>query len=98
VLSVALLILFFIGQATGISAFAEERQCERPCPGESPGGHLPLSCRVCVCCPAAQPAVLSRPAVCLSNEVCRAVIGERIEKPSAPEPREILHVPKRSLA
>ncbi|MBI4510850.1 MAG: hypothetical protein HY698_14545 [Deltaproteobacteria bacterium] len=96
-LSIVLLTLF-IGQATGLTELVEADECAQPCPGDSPDGHCPPACQFCACCPTLRPAVLSQSAAILPSQESHAVIGEQTETPPSPEPREILHVPKLSLA
>jgi len=91
-------LALFLGQTTGLSEFVEADECEEPCPGDSPDGHCPPACQFCVCCASARPAVLSQGAAVLPVQAFLAVLGEQTDTPPSPEPREILHVPKPSLA
>jgi hypothetical protein len=79
-----------------VIAFAE---CRESCPDDGPDGKCSLDCSDCVCCarPAAPPGRSATPELIPPSEMA-AVAELELGTPPTPEPRKILHVPKRVLA
>ena len=82
---------------SGLSGLCDEADCDEPCPTDLSGGRCPPNCHDCSCC--SLPRVTTTPALAfIAPPVCaRSWIGSTDHLP-APEPAEILHVPRSSLA
>lgn len=95
-LTLALLLAF--GQATGVVWFGEDTCAVDDCNDAGSGKQCPPNCPTCACTPALQTLPAARVVVAVEppRRECARVefAGERAV--STPEPREILHVPKRA--
>jgi hypothetical protein len=97
-----LVLTAFVGQTTGFIPLIESRECEADCPGEGESDdehsdeESPTSCHLCPCCPSLR-LTSSELAVHVLPQSVLGLVGWDVRaRPSSPEPREILHVPKRS--
>jgi hypothetical protein len=91
VLAVLLTLLTF--DVTGLAALCDQDSCDEPCPTDMSGGKCPPNCHDCNCC--SLPRVAATVAVELIAPAAShsSWVGP-IDRPSSPEPADILHVPK----
>jgi hypothetical protein len=85
-----------VASAPFVVAFAE---CVETCPDDGPDGKCAPGCDDCACCarPVTPPPRDAR--VELLPTVAAVAIADPVRKtPPSPEPRKILHVPKRASA
>jgi hypothetical protein len=90
-----LVVAAFVGQVTGFVPPVESQACEQNCPGEDESDDgCEQSCQLCTCCPSLR-LTASAPTVGVSPQpVLGRVEWELRERPAAPPPRDIFHVPK----
>ena len=95
VLVVFLALLTF--NVSGLAALCDDAPCDESCPTDASGGQCPPNCHFCSCC--------SLPKVTGSGGVAVLIPPEQdtvwlrsSDRPSSPEPADILHVPKLLLA
>lgn len=95
-LILSLLVLLSVGQHAALALFPVDSCCESD-EAAAPDG-CATSCPLCVCClertPVEAPQV-DTPPLSLAPEV---MLTPLTDAPPSPEPAEILHVPKLSLA
>jgi len=86
---------FFL-QANEALAAMETGPCHERCPDDDPGGNCPPTCPTCVCFGHAQvPAVPPGAPVLAAVPPSPVDLAEpAVRQVAAPDPREILHVPK----
>ncbi len=89
-----LALTLFIGQVLGIAGLIEEDDCIQMCPGDDANGDCPLGCQSCACCPSTRSMLATKVSGALPSLTGGFVRTESSRFPPAPEPREILHVPK----
>ena len=99
ILMIVALILGF-GQATGVVWFGEDTCASDDCNDASSGKACPPNCPTCACAPAAQTLPATRIVVAIEppRTECADVAFARQPVITTPDPREILHVPKRATA
>ena len=93
----AVVLLLFAGEATGLFPAALGDACTQDCPDDDPGGQCPPVC-ACPCCahvPPLMPVVRTLPVI--TDEQAMHFVDADAAPPSA-EPRSIFHVPKSVLA
>ena len=80
-----------------LSSLVGETSCDESCPTDLPGGQCPPNCHSCSCC--SLPQVTPSAIVALVAPLARATSWVRSSADVvAPEPADILHVPKPLLA
>jgi hypothetical protein len=95
VLVVLLALLTF--DVSGLSGLCDESDCDEPCPTDLSGGQCPPNCHFCSCC--SLPKVAGSTVVALEAPTAHARSWTRsVDRLPCPEPADILHVPKLSLA
>jgi len=95
VLVVFLTLLAF--DTSGLSALCGETTCDEPCPGDISGGQCAPNCHFCSCC--SLPQVAGGAVTPLIAPPARARSWTAsCDRLPAPEPADILHVPKLALA
>jgi hypothetical protein len=75
-------------------AFCLVGRCAADCPDERSNGDCPAACESCACCGAVRPVLLVRVAAPIPPGSVAWVWSESPPIVAAPDPREILHVPK----
>lgn len=96
--AVALGCVLFLAQATGAFRLVAEDTCTRTCADDVADGGCVPSCVFCLCCAHAKPLAAS-PAVAAPRPTIIGAMSEHTPRVRpAPDPREILHVPKPVLA
>jgi len=96
VVLIALLALLTF-DVSGLSALCGDPGCDEDCPTDLSGGECAPNCHSCSCCSLPKVAGSATPAaITLASGNMSWVAAN--EDPSAPEPADILHVPKLSLA
>lgn len=96
VLVVLLAMLTF--NVSGLAAACGDTSCDdERCPGDLSGGQCAPNCHYCSCC--SLPKVTGSTAIALPAPLARGLswVGS-IDRLPSPEPADILHVPKLSLA
>jgi hypothetical protein len=95
-LLVAVLLLLTF-DVSGLGALCGETTCEDPCPTDDAGGQCPPNCHACSGC--SLPKVTRGGELLLATpEVHEQTWFESHDRPSSPEPADILDVPKPVLA
>jgi hypothetical protein len=94
-LSVVITLLTF--DVSGLAALCDDGACDEPCPTDFSGGKCPPNCHDCSCC--SLPKVTASATLALIAPSARPAswVGP-IDRLPAPEPADILHVPKSLLA
>ena len=83
-----------VAAAPFVVAFAE---CVESCPDDGPDGKCSPTCDDCACCARPVTPPPRAPAIELLPTVISIAIGGAVPyTPPSPEPRKILHVPKRA--
>ena len=94
---VTLVLALFVGQATGARSALTEGTCREQCPKEERGGPCLPGCPDCACCGVAR-VVMKLPATLCTAAPQIGFVSPRAEDvPAAPDPEEIVHIPKRPL-
>jgi hypothetical protein len=85
-------------QTSGLGAIFGDEACTEHCPSDESGGQCAPNCRFCSCCSTPR-TVLDRiaPASPIPDIAGVTWPSDR-QRPAAPDPRAILHVPKLALA
>lgn len=97
-LAFAMGLALHLALASGASLATEEIGCTEQCPDDAPDGKCPPNCSYCPCCTHVRLQFVEAPTKEAPALVMVPVL-ERVEAPPlSPEPGEILHVPKASLA
>ena len=95
VLLVFLTLLTF--DVSGLGALCGDGPCDERCHTDVSGGQCPPNCHDCSCC--SLPKVAATAVVTLVSPVSRATSwSPPSDRHAAPEPADILHVPKFPLA
>jgi hypothetical protein len=84
-------------QVSGLSAMCGDVDCEESCPTDLSGGQCSPSCHYCSCCSLPRVAGCSPLVMPEPSRRGRSWV-DSVEALTAPEPADILHVPKLSLA
>jgi hypothetical protein len=88
----SLALCLFLAQALGAGALIELVDgCDGCCPEE---GHCLPSCPSCMCFPGVRPVLASSAVDVAGPQDHGVMVAEAAELLVAPDPREILHVPK----
>ena len=92
---VALLsVLVLFGQTTGMVHFVLADECERRCAKADPKDLPDPGCDLCPCCTPVRPVTLPGVPSAIGVLAGCAMQAEAQRLPTAPDPREIPHVPK----
>ena len=95
VLVVFLTLLTF--DVSGLAALCDAGTCDETCPTDASGGQCPPNCHFCSCC--SLPKVTrSGSAGVVMPAAQRTSCLRALDQPAAPDPADILHVPKLPLA
>ena len=95
VMVVLLALLTF--DVSGLAALCGDPACDEDCPADASGGECAPNCHACSCC--SLPKVTGTGVAELVSPQAHATSWIRSsERLPAPEPADILHVPKSSLA
>jgi hypothetical protein len=95
VLVIFLALLTF--DVSDLSSLVGETDCDESCPTDLPGGQCPPNCHYCSCCSLPQ-VTQSTIATLVAPSACDASWVSPSDGVIAPEPADILHVPKSPLA
>lgn len=87
-------VLVLFGQASGVAQFVMADECERRCAKDDPNHQPEPGCDMCPCCTPARHATLPVGAPIIAMLAGRSVSSDPQRLPTAPDPREIPHVPK----
>jgi hypothetical protein len=99
VLRVLLIVAVLCGafEMSGLAAALGDGPCSETCPTEKSGGDCAPNCRLCGCCSLPQTAGVQISADAPVLRLVRVSWPGDIGTAPSPEPRDILHVPKRLL-
>jgi hypothetical protein len=92
----ALLSLAF--ETSGLGALLGDGPCSEDCPTDRSGGQCAPNCRFCSCCSTPRTALLGLTEATPILTTARVAWAPAPCRPSSPDPRAILHVPKRAHA
>jgi hypothetical protein len=93
-----LALALFVGQAIGLQELIDRDDCVQSCPGDDANGDCPLGCQSCTCCPSTRPVLVTQIAVTLPSLTHDVVRSAASGIPPSPDPKDILHIPKRILS
>jgi hypothetical protein len=82
---------------SGLAALCGDAPCDESCPTDASGGQCAPNCHFCSCCSLPQVTGSDLVTVLIPPEQGTSWIRSS-DRPSSPEPAEILHVPKLTLA
>jgi hypothetical protein len=83
---------------SGLASLCGDGPCDESCPTDASGGQCPPNCHYCSCCSLPQVAAASGVVALLSPPAHATSWIVSSDRHSAPEPADILHVPKLLLA
>lgn len=88
-------VLCFSFELSGLGALFPDPDCSEDCPSERSGAPCPPNCHACSCCSLPKSAPPARPATELPRAHARLLEWPGTsDQPAAPDPAEILHIPK----
>ncbi len=96
----ALVLLLLAGAAIGAPMLVALDACTESCPDDDTGGDCPPACTSCTCCThSLRPVILGRALPASTTPPARQAGPVYADPaPAVPEPHDIFHVPKRTLA
>jgi hypothetical protein len=94
-----LTLVVFIAPMSGLGALWSTDACSDECAGEIAAAETCTSdCGQCACCPGGRLLPAAPTAAAAPHDRGQAVLATTTGAPGAPDPREILHVPRLSFA
>jgi hypothetical protein len=93
-----LTLVAFLAPTTGVAVMLGRDSCADECASESAGERddrpCDMQCSACPCCPGLRSIVFAPIDVAAPDAPAAALVPADIDTHSAPDPRDILHVPK----
>jgi hypothetical protein len=87
-----LVVIVFLGQATGVLPFVAEIECDQTCPDERLNGQCAPLC-MCYTCGAHHRPLTPVERIALSKQQCRQYVPlQPLHAPASPVPGKIFHV------